>query len=249
MGNFSVLKFQGNTGTSDASPTFTDILLNTANYELRMCASGAGAGNIASAAWPPYPQPVSVGVLPECWIYLGSDNSGGLKVTTYDGTTAHYKQFLISWDNLGTFAAAPIISAWKDNTYPAASPGTQPGSPGDGSAIVNGHATDTNSFSYLHANAYGYGVDTGGTQQTPSANAGGTLAANSHSAAGAASPATGAWLATWQDLQAATNYIQDGVTPKATTAGLWYFLIALYTGPGMAGGALVPQLGMQYLWV
>lgn len=239
---------QANTGTSDASPTFTDVLFGTANYELRFCASGAGAGNIASASWPIFTRPGSVSVVPECWAYLGADASGGLKVTTYDGTTAHFKQFLISWDAVGTFASAPIISAWKDNTYPAASPGTQP-NPGDGSAVINGHATDTNSFSYLHANAYGYGVDTGGVQQTPSANAGGTLAANSHSASGAASPATGAWLATWQDLQAATNYIQDGVTPKATTAGLWYFVLALFSGPNMAGGVLVPVLGLQYLFV
>src|SRR5258708_18494038 len=56
-------------------------------------------------SWPPYTRPASTGVVPECWAYLGSDNSGGLKVTTYDGTTAHYKQFLISWDALGTFAA------------------------------------------------------------------------------------------------------------------------------------------------
>ena len=247
MADFTTLKFQANTGTSDASPTFTDILLSTANYEIRMCASGAGAGNIASAAWPIYTRPASTGVVPECWAYLGSDNSGGLKVTTYDGTTAHYKQFLVSWDALGTFAGAPIISAWKDNTYPAASPGTQP-TPGDGSAIVNGQSSDTSSTSYLKANAYGFGVDTGGTQQTPSANAGGTLAVTSGTA-GAVSPATGAWLATWQSLQAATNYIQDGVTPKATTAGLWYFLISLFTGPNMQGGVLLPQLGFQYLWV
>ena len=247
MADFTTLKFQANTGTSDASPTFTDVLLSTALYELRMCASGAGAGNIASAAWPIYTRPASTGVVPECWVYLESDNSGGLKVTTYDGTTAHFKQFLVSWDALGTFAGAPIISAWKDNTYPAASPGTQP-TPGDGSAIVNGQSSDTSSTSYLKANAYGFGVDTGGTQQTPSANAGGTLAVTSGTA-GAVSPATGAWLATWQSLQAATNYIQDGVTPKATTAGLWYFLISLFTGPNMQGGVLLPQLGFQYLWV
>jgi len=247
LSDFSVLKMQGNTGTSDASPTFTDILLNTANYELRMCAAAAGAGNIASAPWPSYPRPGSVGVVPECWVYLGSDNSGGLKITTYDGTTAHYKQFTISWDALGTFAGAPIISAWKDNTYPAASPGTQP-SPGDGSAIVNGQTSDTSNTSYLKANAYGFGVDTGGTQQTPSANAGGTLAATSGTA-GAVSPATGAWLAVWQSLQSATQYIQDGVTPKATTAGLWYFLLSLFAGPNLQGGVLLPVVGLQYLWV
>ena len=214
-----------------------------------MCASGAGVGNIASASWPTYTRPAATGVVPECWAYLGSDNSGGLKVTTYDGTTAHYKQFLVSWDAVGTFAGAPIISAWKDNTYPAASPGTQP-SPGDGSAIVNGHATDTSSTSYLKANAYGRGTAASGSvQDTPSANAGGTLAVTTGTAGAVSPPVTPAWLATWQSLQAATQYIQDAVTPQATFAGLWYFVIALFTGPNMQGGTLVPVLGFQYLWV
>ena len=214
-----------------------------------MCASGAGAGNIASAAWPPYPQPASTGVIPECWIYLGSDNSGGLKVTTYDGTSAHYKQFLVSWDALGTFASAPIISAWKDNTYPAASPGTQPGT-GDGGAIVNGQTTDTSNTAYLKANAYGRGTAAAGSvQDTPSANAGGTLSVTSGTAGAVSPPVTPAWLATWQSLQAATQYIQDAVAPQATFAGLWYFDIALFTGPNMAGGTIIPVVGFQYLWV
>jgi len=67
--------------------------------------------------------------------------------------------------------------------------------------------------------------------------------------AGAVSPATGAWLATWQSLQSSSQYIQDGVTPKATTAGLWYFVIALFTGPNIQGGVLLPVIGLQYLWV
>lgn len=246
MSDFSVLKLNFNSNT-DASPTWNDLLFGTANHELRACASGAGGASIASASWPVYVRPSSVGVVPEMWGYTGSDNSGGLKVATYDGTSAHYMQFRISWDNVGTFASAPIISAWKDNTYPAASPGTQPGT-GDGSAIVNGQSSDTSSTSYLKANAYGYGVDTGGTQQTPSANAGGTLTATSGTA-GAANPGTGAWLATWQSLQAATQYIQDAVTPKATTAGFWYAVMALYAGPNMSGGTLLPVVGIQYAWV
>ena len=245
MSDFTTLKLQTNSNT-DASPTWNDVLFGTANNELRVCGAGAGAGNIASASWPTYLRPNAVGVIPEMWAFTA--DTTGTKVATYDATTAHYMQFRISWDAVGTFASAPIISAWKDNTYPAAVPGTQPGT-GDGSAIVNGQSADTGSLSYLHANAYGYGVDTGGVQQTPSANAGGTLAANSHSGAGAANPGTGAWLATWQDLQAATNYIQDGVTPKATTAGFWYFVLALFTGPNMQGGTLLPVVGFQYTWI
>lgn len=247
MSDFTTLKSQINTGVNDASPTWTDMLFATANYELRLCGTGAGAGNIASASWPVFTRPGSASVIPEMWGYFGSDNSGGSKLTTYDGTTSHYMQWRINWDALGTFASAPIISAWKDNTLPAASPGTQPGT-GDGSAFVNGQTTDTSNTSYIKANAYGYGVDTGGVQQTPSGNAGGTLTATSGTA-GAVSPGTGAWLATWQSLQASSQYIQDAVTPKATTAGFWYTVFAFYSGPNQTGGTLVPVLGFQYTWV
>lgn len=247
MSDFTTLKSQFNSGASDASPTWTDILFGTANHEMRLCASGAGGGSIASASWPTYTKPGSVGVIPEMWCYTGSDNSGGAKLTTYDGTSAHYMQWRVNWDNTGTFAAAPILSAWKDNTLPAAVPGTQPGT-GDGSSYVNGQSTDTSNTSYIKANAYGYGVDTGGTQQTPASNAAGTLTATSGTA-GAVNPGTGAWLATWQSLQAATQYIQDAVTPKATTSGFWYTVFAWYVGPNQTGGTLVPVLGYQYVWV
>lgn len=247
MSDFTTLKSQFNTGASDASTTWTDMLFGTANYEFRLCGTGAGAGNIASASWPTYQRPNSTGVFPEMWGYVGSDNSGGLKLSTYDGTSAHYMQWRINWDNTGTFAAAPIISAWKDNTLPAASPGTQPGT-GDGSAFVNGQTTDTSNTSYIKANAYGQGVTSGGVQQTPSGNAGGTLAVTSGTA-GAATPGSAAWLATWQSLQAATQYIQDGATPAATTSGFWYVVFAFYTGPNMTGGTLVPVIGFQYQWV
>jgi len=230
------------------------MLFATASYELRLCASGAGGGSIASASWPTYTRPTSVGVIPEMWGYFGTDNSGGLKINTYDGTSAHYMQWRDNWDNTGTFASAPIKSAWKDSTLPAASPGTQPaaGVSGDGSCFVNGANPDTGTspiLSYIHANSYGFGVDASGTQQTPSANAGGTLAASSHSAVGAATTATGAWLATWQDLQAATDWIADGATPKATTSGFWYHVLAFYSGPNMGGGTLLPVLGTQYTWI
>ena len=253
MSDFTTLKTQTNSGT-DASPTWTDLPFGTANNELRLCASGAGAAGTASASWPTFLRPAAVQLIPELWAFTA--DTTGLKIATYDGSSianliTHYMQWRINWDAFGTFASAPILSAWKDATLPAASPGTQPPatSGGDGSSFVNGHATDTSNLSYIHANAYGYGVDTGGTQQTPASQAGGTLAAASHSASGAASPGTGAWLATWQDLQAATNWIADGVTPKATTAGYWYIVLAFFTGPNMTGGTLLPVLGMQYTWV
>lgn len=256
MSDFTSLTASVNAGSAvtDASPSWNVTNFATANYELRLCGTGAGAGNIASASWPTYLRPGSVGVIPEMWVYLGSDNSGGLQVKTYDGTSAHYMQFRIAWDNTGTFAAQNILSFWKDTSLPAASPGTQPSatSGGDGSSFVNGANPDTGTSpvtSYIKGNAYGSGVTAAGAQETPAANASGTLAATTGGNAGAYNTTAGAWQGTWTSMQAATSYIQSVATPKATTSGFWYFLLAFYTGPGMTGGTLLPQLGLQYQWV
>lgn len=245
MSDFSTLKFRFNSGTN-ASPTMNDMLLGTANYGFRFCAASAGGASIASAAWPIYPGPASPGVVPECWGYVGNDASGGIKLNTYDGTSAQYIQVAVSWDAVGTFAAPPIVSAWKDNTYPAASPGTQPGT-GDGSAIINGHATDTGSASYFKCAIYGFGVTSGGSQQTPGSNAGGTISATTGSA-GAVTSTSATWTA-FQSLQAATQYLQDGATPAALTAGLLYMVSSLWTGPNMKAGTLTPVWGFEYSWV
>lgn len=256
MADFTTLKLQGNTGTSPAgegsgTATWTDVLFGTSGYELRAAlSSGSQTTTTASASWPSILKP-STGTTLIDKMYAFTADTTGFVITNYDGTSSHYLQFRINWDNTGTYASAPIISAWKDNTLPAASPGTQPSpsSGGDGSSIVNGTSGESSSLSLLHANAYGQGLTSGGVQQTPSANAAGTLAVNSHSASGAATPGSAAWLATWQDLQAATNWIANGATPQATTAGLWYFVLALWLAAGMTGGTLLPVLGFQYQWI
>ncbi len=239
------MKFQWNTGASDASPTWNDFLLGTAGYEMRLCNTGQDpSNNTPSVSWPIFPHPSSVVVIPELHLY--QSDASGFKVTTYDGTTAHYMQERLSWDALGTFASAPIISVWKDATFPAANPGVQPGV-GDGSSIVNGSA-DTGNTSYWKMNRYGFGVDPSGVQQTPSANAAGTLTASS-GVNGAATPNSNNWLNNWQSLQATTQFLQDGAIPKATTAGFWYGMHVVYTGPNLVGGLLLPILGVQYTWV
>jgi len=220
--------------------------MGTSGYELRFCSTGGGSTSTPSASWPYVVVPGSVGVVGDMFLFTA--DTTGFNINTYDGTSSHFLQARWSWDNAGTFASAPSFTAYSDTTHAAASPGTQPGTQ-SGSPIVNGHASDTSSTSYLKANAYGYGVDTGGTQQTPSANAGGTLTATSGTA-GSVSPGTGAWLATWQSLQAATQFITDGVIPKATTAGLYYIVLALYTGPNMAtSSAMLPVLTFSYTYV
>lgn len=249
MTDFSVFKTQTNAGAAvtDAAPTWVDLPFATANNELRICGAGAGAAGTASASWPAYLRPAVTGVIPEMWAFTA--DATGLKMPTYDGTTAHYMQWRLNWDAVGTFASAPILSAWGDNTLAAASPGTQPGAQ-SGSPFINGHATDTGSTSYIKANAYGRGTAaSGSTQDTPSANAAGTLAVTSGTAGAVSPPVTPAWLATWQSLQAATQYIQDAVTPQATFAGFWYIVLAFFTGPNMSGGTSLPVVGVSYTWV
>lgn len=248
MTDFTVLKLQVNTGASDASPTWTDVLFGTAGYELRAALSGGSqTTSTASASWPAIQKPASGTTLINA-MYAFSADTTGLQINTYDGTTAHYMQFRINWDNTGTFASAPLISAWGDTTLAAASPGTQT-SPGVGSNIINGTSGESGSLSLIKCNAYGQGLTSGGTQQTPASNAGGTETVNGHSGAGAATPGSAAWLSTWQDLQSSTNYILNGGTPKAVTAGIWYFCLILRIPAGLVGGVLVPIIGFQYTWI
>jgi len=246
VGDFSSLKLQINSGASDASPTWTDVLFGTSGYELRAAlSSGSQTTSTSSTAWPSILNPTTGTTLINKLYAFISDTSG-YAITGADGTGAHYNVLRVSWDNTGTFASAPILSAWANNTYPSATPGSQPGT-GDGSSIINGTSAESSSTSLLKAVAYGVGVTNAGAADNPSANYGTNPSATSGSA-GAQSPAQGAW-GSWQSLQAATQYIQNSTTPKATTAGTWNFLLALFLAASMKGGTLLPVLGFQYTWI
>jgi hypothetical protein len=247
VADFTTLKMDVNTGTSDASPTWTSIAFGTSGNELRAALStGSQTTSTASASWPSITKPTSGTTLINK-LYAFTADTTGFVITGGDGTGTHYNVFRINWDAVGTFAAAPIISAWKDNTYPAASPGTQPGAgSGDGSGIVNG-SSDTSNTSYIKATAYGNGVTAAGAADNPSSNMGSNPTATNGSA-GAVTTTNATWSA-WQSLQSTSQYIQNGVTPKATTAGTWNFLMAEYIGVNLTGGVLLPVLGISYSWI
>jgi hypothetical protein len=180
-------------------------------------------------------------VVPELWAY--SADAVGLKVA-YDGTlTSRARVARINYDAGGTFAAPPTLSAWGDNTHVAPVAGTQPGAFA-GSPIVNGHATDTSSTSYLKGNMYG----TAGTTDPTSGNVGTTLAATSGTA-GSVSPGAGAWLATWQSLQGNVQFVTFTTTPPATTAGNIWIALSLWTGPNMSLGTITPVVTFSYSYV
>lgn len=245
MSNFTVLKLQVNTGASDAAPTWTDVAFGTSGNELRAAVStGSQTTTTPSASWPSVAKPTSGATLLNA-MYAFTADTTGYAVTGADGTGSHYNVYRISWDNVGTFASSPIVSAWATSSYPSASPGTQPGT-GDGTSVINGTSESSNT-SLLKAAFYGVGLTSGGVADNPSSNFGTNPSATSGSA-GAVSPTQGAWGA-WQSLQSATQYVQNATTPAATTAGTWNFLLALYLTASMTGGTLLPVFGMQYSWI
>lgn len=248
MSDFTTINLQYNTGT-DGAPTWTGTAIafggSAGANELRWANSTSGAGAAtASANWPYYSRPAATQAVNQAWAFTA--DTTGSQIATYDGTNGKANVLRWNWDAVGTFAAAPQFSAFGDNTHTAPVAGTQPGAQ-SGSPIVNGQVTDTSNHSYLKINAFGFGVDASGTQQTPAAGSVGTNpTATTQNAAGAVSPATGAWLTTWQDAQGWLDYILDGAVPKATTAGFWYWTMILFVGPGMSTGTLLPCITFQY---
>lgn len=246
MADFTTIKVQVNTGASDASPTWTDVGFGTANNELRM---GPGNGTTASAAWGSILKPSSgTTLITQMWAYTTDNGAGGTgnQVTTYDGTGSHYNQWRINWDNTGTFGDGPEIHMYKDNTYPAASPGSQPGT-GDGSSIVNGTSGESSSRSLYKCAMFGNGRTAAGVADNPGSNMGSNPTATS-GGAGVTTTSNATWTA-WTDLQADTNYIKNGATPAATTAGTWNGLDAEYIAAGMTGGTLLPVKAFRYTWI
>lgn len=248
MSDYTTINLQYNTG-SDASPTWTGtaIAFNTANNELRWANSGASTST-ASANWPFITRGASNAAVTQLWAFTA--DTTGSQIATYTGDNAKNNVLRWNFDANGTLAAAFQFSAFGDTTHTAPSPGTQPGGQ-SGSPVVNGHATDTSSTSYLKINAYGYGVDTGGTQQTPPTSGSvGTLPTGTTGAAGGTATTTGDWLNThgaWQSAQGWTQYIVDNVICKALTAGYWYWTCILFVGPNMStASTILPVITLQY---
>jgi hypothetical protein len=242
LADFTTIRSMWNSNT-DAAPTWNALPFggSAGANEIRWAATGAGAAGTASASWPQYSRPAATGVIPELW-YCTADTTC-VKVATYDGTNTKANVACIDYDAVGTFATAPTLSAYGDSTHAAPVAGTQPGAQA-GSPIVNGHATDTSSTSYLKADLYG-------DDQTanPAAGTVGTLPTATTGTAGSVSPGAAAWLATWQSLQGAIQFITHRRTPAAITAGKIFFTIILFTGPNMSLGTITPTITFTYSYV
>jgi hypothetical protein len=143
-----------------------------------------------------------------------------------------------NWDNTGTFASAPIFTAYPTTAHGAITRG-------DGT-LLGGHATDTGATarSYLKGNAYGR-VDSAGAPAAGPANA----PVVTDGTTGSVSPAAGAnWLTNFQGLQGDNDWITAPFTPAATTANTWSLHFALFTGPNETPALYVVVMTLKYTW-
>lgn len=233
IADFTSLVPQLNTG-SNATPTWTTIPAWGAGtgQELRV-SDQSNQGGTASASWPYMTRPSSVQHVPYQYVFTADTTSlgylGGGTNTPAAWSNANYNDKRWTWDAVGTFASAPIITAYKDNTHAAITRGDN--------SVLGGNATDTGATarSYLKANAWGRVTSAGAPAAAPT-----NPPAATDGATGALTPTAGAnWLTNYQGLQGDNDYIQFPSTPAALTADSWPFMLDLWTGPNMATGTFV----------
>lgn len=256
MSDFTTVTIDYNSGAgTDATPVWTGTTMafggSAGANEMRwQRTGGAGGASTASASWPFIVRPAANALVEQCWVFTA--DTTGLQALGYPTTTTAFfsRAFRINFDALGTPASAMQLTAYQDTANTAPTPGTQANGVTTGANIVNGHATDTGSASYLKGQIYGSGVPTGGAQETPAAASLSTTVAASDGTAGAITPSAAAWVAThWQSLQGAVQYLQAPSIWKAVTAGFWYFNLALFVGPNMGTGTFVfVPVNLTYTW-
>src|SRR4030066_1029104 len=161
MADFTTITLEMNTGSLGA-PTGTNVL--GAGRTLRFYNTNAAGLATASASWPQMIRPGSTQGVDYAYAYtadatgIGVMGSGGAPIA-FD--KANYLQARWNWDAVGTFASAPIVTAYPTTAHGAVSRG-------DGT-LLGGHATDTGATarSYLKINAFGRVVSAGAPAAAP----------------------------------------------------------------------------------
>jgi hypothetical protein len=219
-----------NTGTQ-GSPTWTSVM--GANQEWRF--SDARQTNIASASWPQMIRPAATGGVDYLHAYTADATGDWVAGAIFALATYHQCRWTYA---AGTFASAPILTAYASTAHAAITRG-------DGS-FLGGHATDTGGTarSYLKATAYGF------FGQTPAAAPTGSFPTVTDGSTGSVATLTGAWTnagGAWQGLQGDNDYITCGSTPGG--AGSWEFVLRLFAGPNFTPGTWTPVTSAKYTWV
>lgn len=226
------LVLQLNTGTQ-AAPVWTSLNnggTGGAN-ELRF-SDQATQGATASASWPYTTRPgaTSAATFQYQYAFTADTTSLGYLGTSTNTpiawANANYNDKRWSWDAVGTFASAPILTMYATNAHGAITRG-------DGSPL-GGHASDTGATarSYFKANAFGRVTSAGAPAAAPT-----NAPAVTDGATGALTPTAGAnWLTNYQGPQGDNDWIAFPSTPAATTADSWQVMLMLFCGPNMLTG-------------
>lgn len=241
MPNFATISLDANTGTQ-ATPVWTS--LGAANTEVRW-SDVATATNVASASWPNTVRPAA-GTAQLAFAYAYTADATDLGFLGTSSTTpatwvsTDYKWAKWHWDNVGTFASAPILTAYMTTAHAAITRGNNAAA----DAILSGNTTDTGGTarSFLKCNAYGFGA-----AQVPAA-APTNAPVVTDGTTGSLATSTGAWLTNYQGLQGDNDYITCGATPAATTAGDWYTVYTLFDGVTETPAVFTPFASMKYTW-
>jgi hypothetical protein len=172
--------------------------------------------------------------------YFSADTTGSI-LTAVAFANANYNQCRWSDAGDGSWASAPVLTAYDDNTHAAPTVRGSSSFPNN----LSGNTTDTGATarSYLKGNAYGFFGQTpgGAPSNAPVVTSG---------ASGSLATSTGAWLTNYQGLMADVDYITCGAQPANTTAQKWYFAIGLFSGANMATGVYSSTVvSLKFTWV
>lgn len=211
----------------------------TAAHEVRWSDS-PDQDNVAFGVWPAMIRPAGPTLVSYTYAYtaaaVGWGFISGQAAPCPVYTEGNYLWARWIWDITGSFASAPIFTA-----YPTIGHGAI--GAGDGS-LLGGHAVDTGSRSYLKGNAFGQ-VD---SVAPPGA---GPLAppAIGNGAVGALSPVAGPnWMANFQSLQGGNDWILSIFQPAAAAPDSWSLHFALFTGPNETPALYVVVMTLRYTW-
>ncbi len=238
MADFTLIQMECNHGTQGA-PVW--VPLGGVSTEVRWSGSATENG-IASAAWAAMIRPGATTIVNYTYAYtadavgLGFISGQASPCPAYAETNYLWARW--DWDNTGTFASAPIFTAYPSGAHGAVVR--------DDGSLLGGKIADTGGtgYSYLKGNAFGR-VDSAGVPAAAPAAApvvgDGTV--------GSVSPAAGAnWLANFQSLQGDNDWITAPFTPAATTADEWSIHFALFTGPNMVPATYTIVMSLKYTW-
>ena len=243
MSDFTTLQLQINTGTN-AAPVWTNVPASGAGtgFELRW-SDVATAGATASASWPFMTRPAATAMVNFLYDFSADTTSLGSLGTSSNTpiafANANYLHSRINYDAVGTFASAPILTAYPTTAHGAVTRGDN--------SLLGGNTTDTGATqrSYLKGNMFGRGVLAGAPAAAPT-----NAPVVTDGATGAVTPTAGAnWATNYQGLMSDLDYLQFPSTPAAITADNINIMLALFTGPNEATSTYTNVISCKYTFV